>query len=484
MKTGSRPLSGIYARLTGVAVLLGVLLIAATSPSTAAAAEPGVVSDLNWGINETEKQQTVAAMTDAKVRWTRLSLNWHDLEPSQGSYSSWWLADLDRSVQLAHDAGVKLILNLTDGPQWASGSTNRRAPPRDPEDVVPFLRFIADRYQGKVQAYEIWNEENLTYWWSPGPDPAGYTALLKAAYPAVKSADPSATVVFGGLNRNDYQFVEAAYAAGAKGYFDVMAVHPFTCKSPTNYYWVDGNTETWIGEGSDPPPSGSNARISKYPYLGYREVRRSMLAQGDDKPIWFTEFGWSTASPTTSSCVVDEATQAQYLTQAFQIAEQDPYVQVALTYNLREFANPSTVWDNGFGLMRWGFTPKPAYYAFRDYASGAQPAPDPSPGPAPSPSPSPSPPPNQAPSITLLKPVEGQTFTNQLYMAAQASDDHGVSRVDFLIDGKRVATDYSASYDVTWKVKKLSHAKHTVTTRAYDTTGLTASDSTWVKRVR
>jgi hypothetical protein len=352
---------------------LGLLSAALFSPAAAVAAvQPGVVSDISWGISDTQKQREAAAMADAGVRWSRLSLNWHDLEPTKGTYSSYYLGDLDRAVQLTHDAGSKIILDLNQSPGWASGSTNKEAPPLDPKDVVPFLEFIANRYQGEVQAYEIWNEENKTRFWPSGPDPAAYAGLLRAAYPAVKAADPSALVLFGGLNKNDYHFVQAAYAAGVKGYFDVMAVHPYTCNTPTHFYWVAGDTESWIGEGDSAPPPGYDARISMYPFLGYREVHRSMLAAGDDKPIWFTEFGWSTSAPSTG-CVYDEATQAQYLTAALNLASQDSYVQVALWYRLREdyWHDPSTDWDSGFGLMHQDFTPKPAYYAFRDYATGA-----------------------------------------------------------------------------------------------------------------
>ena len=108
-----------------------------------------------------------------------------------------------------------------------------------------------------------------------------------------------------------------------------------------------------------------------YSYLGYREVHNSMVAAGDNKPIWFTEFGWSSA--TNSSCAVDQQTQANYLTQAYQIAAQDPYVQVALWYNFRQdyWAADSSDWDGGFGLINKDFSTKPAYYAFQAYATGA-----------------------------------------------------------------------------------------------------------------
>jgi hypothetical protein len=475
-----------------LASLLGVLLAAVISisvPSFASAAAPGVVSDLSWGISNADKQQTATAMTDAGVQWTRIGLGWRSLEPSKGSYSSYWLADEDAAVQAASDAGVKIILDVVESPQWASGSTDKNMPPTNPQDLADFMSFIANRYKGKVAAYEIWNEENGSRFWPSGPNPVAYTQLLKASYPAIKAADPAATVVFGGLVNADYHFVEAAYAAGAKGYFDVMAVHPYTCWDPSFYYYVDSN-ENWVGNSSYTPKAGE--RETMYAYTGYREVHKSMVAAGDNKPIWFTEMGWSTAS-TGGTCVVDEQTQANYLTQAYKIAEQDPYVQVALWYNFREdfFSTGPSYYDGGFGLLHKDFTPKPAYYAFRDYAASVastptpDPAPAPDPVPAPAPDPTPPPPANQVPTVALLKPVAGQTFTNALYFSASASDDQGVSRVDFLVDGKLIKSDYGAPYTYNWKgTKKLSYGKHTVVAKAYDGAGLSAQDSTWVTRVR
>jgi polysaccharide biosynthesis protein PslG len=469
----------------GALLVLGMLLSFASPSNAAAAFEPGVVSDLTWGISDLDKQRVAAATSDAGARWTRLTLGWRGIEPTKGSYSSWHLQDLDRAVQLSHDSGVKVILNLVEAPQWASGSSDKYVPPRNPQDVADFMRFITNRYKGTVEAYEIWNEENGDRFWPPGGNATAYTAVLRAVYPAIKAVDPSATVVFGGLANADYRFVEAAYAAGAKGYFDVMGVHPYSCWSPDSYWWVDTD-ENWLA--AKGPAPNSSARISMYTYPGYREVRKSMLAHGDDKPIWFTEMGWS-SSP--GSCVVDEATQATHLTRAFQMAESDPYVQVALWYNIRQDYWDPSGWDGGFGLLRKDFTPKPAYSAFEAYATGTAPTPDPTPGPTPTPEPTPNPtppppprPPNQALTIILLKPVAGQTFTRQLPISVQANDDQMVTRVEFLVDGKRVNTDYRAPYRSTWKPKRAAYGKHTVTVRAFDSAGLSASASTSVTRVR
>ena len=335
------------------AFLLTVLLaLFALGSARANAAEPGVVGDLTWFPDEADRERSATVMQDLGSKWVRLDIGWHDFEPSKGNYSSWALNAYEQEFRRAKAAGQKVIAMVHTTPDWANGSTNMHTPPSNPADYADFMRFVSGRYGEWVDAWEIWNEQNYSRFWT-NPSPAAYTRLLKAAYPAVKAGDPTAPVVFGGLSTNDYEFVAGAYAAGAKGYFDVMATHPYSC---------DRSPETI--------QRYSNGRMTKGSFPAYREVRATMLANDDPKPIWFTEFGWTTS---TTGCGVSEATQADYLTRAFRYLEGDPYVQVATWYNMRNswWYNDADQEAARYGLLKSDFTPKPAYTAFRNYATGA-----------------------------------------------------------------------------------------------------------------
>jgi hypothetical protein len=338
--------------LFGVATF-ALLLVALVFPLGAKAAEKGLAIDLTWGISNADQDRTAAAMSDVGSRWVRITANWADAEPTKGQYNDWWLKHYDRAISLARNAGSKVILMSYQSPSWASGSSNKETPPKNPADYANYMRFLATRYAGQVEAYEVWNEPNIDRFWSAGVNAAEYVSLLKPSYSAIKSADPNAKVVFGGLSTNDYHYLESAYAAGAKGYFDVMAVHPYTCNTSPDVVKRDGS-----------------GRMTRDTYLAYREVRASMAAAGDAKPIWFTEFGWST---TSGSCGVSEATQASYLTKAFQLAEQDPYVEVGLWYNFRNnwWNHDADELEARYGLMRTDFSTKPAYEAFKTYTPGS-----------------------------------------------------------------------------------------------------------------
>ena len=353
MFVASRPPFARFRRLFVGFAALAVSFVVLCLPAVSSAAEKGLVTDMSWGTSSSTQDQTAAAMTDVGAKWSRVNLSWSDIEKTQGSYSATAVSMYDGVVQRSVNAGVKVIIMVDRAPGWASGSSNIEAPATDPTKFANFVRWLSAHYAGKVAAYEIWNEENTVRFWPSGVNPAQYVALLKAAYPAVKASDPNAKVLFGGMALNDYPFVEACYAVAPDlgSYFDVMATHPYT---PSG---VDA-PETIVRR--------SDGRIDPSYFPAYREVRASMLARGDDKPIWFTELGWATGPG-----YVSEATQADYLTRAYTYIEQDPYVQVATWYNFRDnYWGTASNWEDSLGLMRKDFSHKPAYDAFKAYAPG------------------------------------------------------------------------------------------------------------------
>lgn len=332
--------------------------LAGISPASSQAAEKGVVTDMTWNVTPDDQDKTAAALKDTGAQWVRLNMSWYWLDAYPGSWAKY-----DRAVRLATEAGAKIVMMFNHSPQWASGSLNKEAPPLLPSTYADALRDLVARYRGKVAAYEIWNEPNHAGFWPVpgGPNPGAYARLLKAGAAAVRETDPDAKVVFGGLSRNDYAFVEGAYAAEPDlgDHFDVMALHPYT--APLN-------------QAPEVIERAADGRISEGSFAGYRTVRDVMAANGDDKPVWFTEFGWSTA---TSVEGVTEEQQADYLTRAMEFVEQDEYVEVAIAYNFRNhaFAKDADNWVDRLGLMTTDFTPKPAYHAFKAYQEPVKPSP-------------------------------------------------------------------------------------------------------------
>jgi polysaccharide biosynthesis protein PslG len=338
--------------------LLAAALLAAGFAAPANAAQKAVVTDLTWGISDADQDRSVAALQDLQAKWAKIEINWAYAEPSQGTYDEAYLADVTRAVNLLRARGIQVLCAIDNAPSWASGNSNTAYPPLNPADYATFAKAMAARYAGRVEAWQIWNEPNHIHTWPGGPDAAEYVPLLEAAYPAVKQGDPSAEVVFGGLAFHDYEYLEQAYAAADAidpahplgEYFDVMATHAYTYSNPP-----------------EATATGPDGRLTKDTFRAYSEIRATLLAHGDDKPQWLTEIGWAHASAPTQWVVDSEQTAARYLTRAYALLKDAPYVKLAFWYNLRNhwWENDGDFWYDQLGLMRTNFSPKPTYWAFR-----------------------------------------------------------------------------------------------------------------------
>jgi hypothetical protein len=292
---------------------------------------------------------------DLGFNWVKSYVNWETVEPQPGQYH--W-TDPDNIVAAFAGYGVRILLRVHGTPAWAKpDGTFLSHPPDDPADFARFMGTLAARYRGQVAAYEIWNEPNLHYEWGYlEPDPAAYTALLQAAYQAVKAADPQALVISGGLATTgegsptavgDLAFLQGMYDAGARGSFDALGSHPYAFGHDPDYQ------DAW--------------GLSLARALQQREV---MAGNGDaSTPVWITETGWVLHTSWNlvehEAIAVDEAQQAEYLARAYQkVRGEWPWVEAMFLFNL-DFS--SVPWYPAAEPMRWyailnpDRSPRPAY---------------------------------------------------------------------------------------------------------------------------
>jgi poly(hydroxyalkanoate) depolymerase family esterase len=72
------------------------------------------------------------------------------------------------------------------------------------------------------------------------------------------------------------------------------------------------------------------------------------------------------------------------------------------------------------------------------------------------------------PSISIVSPAEGAEVSGSVSIEADASDDGGVTRVEFLVDGMLRGADASAPYANVWQSANAGGGEHTITAIAYD----------------
>jgi polysaccharide biosynthesis protein PslG len=276
--------------------------------------------------------------------------SWRDIEPTRGQFH--WQRS-DEVVQGAAYYGLDLVVRLDQHPIWASPVTTAvNAPPEELADYTDFVRRVAERYQDLILGYIIWNEPNLAIdWGGELPDPAGYTEMLKAAYQAIKEADPAALVVSAALAPTNEQspnalddriFLRQMYDAGAGPYFDVLGAHPYGFAYPPD----------------DPPGAHDSLNLARV-----EDLRAIMVEYGDGaKPVWATEFGWTVeATDDRAWQVVTPQQQADYLVRTYERAAAEwPWLQLLAVWNLGGEAHPE--WG-GFSLLTPEGRPRPAYHA-------------------------------------------------------------------------------------------------------------------------
>ena len=225
----------------GCLVVLAAVL-ASLSTASAASASNSFGSDM-FGISaggaiQGEDATTLARDLDAMEavgsQWIRIDISWAQIQAG-GPTSYNWTA-IHRLVQGANARGMKVLGVIEYTPSWARPSGTSATYGPDPATYATFARKAAEHYGPMgVHAYEIWNEPNISAFWTPKPNPAHYSLLLKAAYPAIKSADPQATVLSGGTapaatNGTNYwptDWLAEVYANGGGGYFDAVSHHPY-----------------------------------------------------------------------------------------------------------------------------------------------------------------------------------------------------------------------------------------------------------------
>ncbi len=77
----------------------------------------------------------------------------------------------------------------------------------------------------------------------------------------------------------------------------------------------------------------------------------------------------------------------------------------------------------------------------------------------------------QAPTVSITAPTSGSTVSSTISVQASASDNVGVTEVQFLLDGSVTATDLSSPYAWSWNTASSSNGPHTLSAKAYDAAG-------------
>ncbi len=214
----------------------------------------------------------------------RQNMRWNRVEPND---DDWRFERYTTQVTTAAALGIPVLPQVGYDVGWAKAGEGDSS--LVPEEYAEYTARVAAEFCWWIKDYECWNEQNITRFWEPRPDPFHYGLLLKAAYPAIKAACPGARVSIGGLASYDdvdlatrWGFLRKLHEAhpDIADYFDVLSLHPYTW-----FQFTPPEQDQIIGNGF---PAESQSRMTA--------IAREILAEmgKPDAPIFYTEVGWPT----------------------------------------------------------------------------------------------------------------------------------------------------------------------------------------------
>jgi polysaccharide biosynthesis protein PslG len=334
-------------------------------PSNRFADRVGFTSHTNY-LSEDEGGRYLERATSIGVRWFREDFWWSVLEPQRGQFN--W-APTDALMRNAARHGANVVAIAGYAPGWASGRTESdKFPPRDPQDYARFCVAIVERYGERgsfwaenpslrpapVRAIELWNEPWFWAFWGPDPDPAGYASLVRAAAPAIKAASRDVRVLISGDLHTGYR--DGRENSWLNGWLsqllkqdlpmqavDGWSIHPYAGNRGPYQSTIEGFAD--------------QRYATQWLFEQLPLIRDMTAAAGKFKPLWPTEFGWTTAGEVT------EEAQARFVREAFTrtVDEWGAFVERSFLYVLERPHNGDR--DGGFSLLRDDGSPKPGWAA-------------------------------------------------------------------------------------------------------------------------
>jgi hypothetical protein len=331
-------------------------------------------------------QEVANWASEAGLYWLRTTaFDWDSIEPLRTNPPTYnWDQANESKLEVATENGMQVIATVRFAPQWARQLPDYPCGPMAEsafQAYAQFLNALVKRYSQppfNIKYWEIGNEPDAPpiptwgseqifgCWGDPVDDYYGggyYAEMLKIAYPAIKSADPQAQVLIGGLlldcdpthppagkDCKSAKFLEGILRNGGGNYFDIVSFHGYPqyngSSSNLGGLYYDEHFPSWESRGGV--------------VLGKADYLREVLANyGFVKPVMHTE-GSLICPEFNPSCNPPGEefyeSQADYVVWLY-VRNWAAGLRATIWY---QFEGPG--WRYG-GMLDENQQPKPAYYA-------------------------------------------------------------------------------------------------------------------------
>lgn len=324
-------------------------------PTIAPLHDPGMEFGIQSNALVGEQEFTIRTIREKLfLGWVKQQVRWGDFSPARGQMD--W-SGFDRVVEEASRQDIRVLFSIVTAPTWSRSAEGVDGPPDNLADFAQFVGEVVDRYPGKVQAIEIWNEQNIDAEWKTNPQevsPERYVEMLRLAHQTIKSKDPNVMVISGALSPtgffgggcsaegcDDQPYLRRMMELGFLQYTDCIGVHVNGFNLPPEYRHDAGYndpTAVFRGPFDNPHPSWSFRSTLE----DYRAITQ------EQKQLCVTEFGWASYDGLSASALssyeygLDNTAeeQSEWDAQGFRLMQQWGYVKLAILFNL-DFAQKS-----------------------------------------------------------------------------------------------------------------------------------------------
>lgn len=338
-----------------------------------------------WGVSpqSTPSAEQFQRLRNGGVDSVRIPIPWGSVQPTGPADANF--SNVDALVSGAAAAGLNVLPFVYDAPAWAvtparvpgsTASAPKTLPVKTGAQRVAwsnFLKLVVGRYgsggsfwaanpglpASPIRTWQIWNEQNFKYF-VVRPSPSDYGKLINVSYAAVKSVDPGAKLILGGMfarpKEAEYKrkppqayfatdFLDRVYGStpGVKKKFVGVALHPYT----TKFQQLTPDIEEFL----------------------------TVLKANHDagKKLWITEIGWSSEPHSAGdSFAKGPAGQAAQLRGAFKLFKSKAAkwkLQRIYWFSVDDQPN-SCNFCGGSGLFGSGFVPKKSWFEYVKFADG------------------------------------------------------------------------------------------------------------------
>jgi hypothetical protein len=338
-----------------------------------------------WGVspqnppNVEQFQRLKAGGVDS----VRIPIAWSGVQPFSSTEANFSASDI--LVAGAAEAGINVLPFVYEAPSWAVPrvrvpGSQAKAPKTVPVKTgaqrtawANFLKLVVARYgpggsfwaanptlpASPIRTWQIWNEENFKYF-VVRPNPADYGKLVNISYTAIKSVDPGAKLILGGMFARPGEaklkvkppqayyasdFLDQLYSTtpGIKKKFSGVALHPYTA----SYQQLTPDIEEFL----------------------------SVLKTNHDagKKLWITEVGWSSEPKSPGDSFAKgpkgQVTQLNGAFKLFKAKAAQWKLQRIYWFSVDDQPGICN-FCGGSGLFADGFLPKKSWYAYVKFAGG------------------------------------------------------------------------------------------------------------------